>query len=113
MLLCVCVCAHMCAQANLGSFVSFREDVFLFGETAADKLEISTHGVLRETFDSANVFVRQLTVAFHPACHQWNRDGGRAAGTTFVCLKMINTFSLKVIACLGAAVSLHRYLLFF
>lgn len=61
----VAVCLHI--RVFEGSCVSF-------GETATDKLETQTDGVLQETFDSTHVFVRQLTVAFHPACQPWDGD---------------------------------------
>lgn len=55
-----------------------------FAETATTKLESQTDGVLQEPFDSTSVFVRQSTVAFHPACQPWHTDKWRTVVAALV-----------------------------
>lgn len=55
---------------------------FYVGKVTGE-LKSETDFELVQTFDSTHVLVRQLTVAFNPACKPWDRGRWKTMGTTF------------------------------
>lgn len=77
-----CVCCRLCAQKYLGSFV-FSRKVLWWGSSRQIR-DLDRWCATWNTFDSTQVFVRQRTAAFHPACQPLNRARGKTVLIAFV-----------------------------